>query len=81
MDNLLAKFREDFVFIYDILILTKGTKKEPLDKVQEILNSLDAAKLQLKTGKCIFAKKLNWVPGYKLTSQNISPKKIQKYKA
>ena len=57
MDSLLAKFREDFVFVYDILIVTKGTKKEPLDKVREILKSMNAAKLQLKAGKCNFAKK------------------------
>ena len=31
MDNLLAKLREVFVFIDDILILTKGTKQNHLD--------------------------------------------------
>ena len=73
MDNLLARFREIFVFIDDILIVTKGTKKEHLDKVREILKSLDAAKLQLKAGKCNFAKiEIEWL-GYKLTSQGFSP--------
>ena len=41
MDLLLAKFREVFVFIDDILIVTKGTKDEHLDKVREILKTLD----------------------------------------
>ena len=41
MDMLLAKFREVFVFIDDILIVTKGTKDEHLDKVREILKTLD----------------------------------------
>ena len=52
MDLLLAKFREVFVFIDDILIVTKGTKNEQLDKVREILKTLDNAELQLKAGKC-----------------------------
>ena len=51
MDLLLAKFREVFVFIDDILIETKGTKNEHLDKVREILKTLDNAELQLKAGK------------------------------
>ena len=49
---LLAKFREVFVFIDDILIVTKGTKQNHLDKVREILKTLDEAILQLKAGKC-----------------------------
>ena len=56
MDNLLAYFSEVFVFIDNYLIVTKGTKKEHLDKTWEILKPLDAAKLQLKAGKCSFAK-------------------------
>ena len=52
LDLLLAKFREVFVFIDDILIVTKGTKNEHLDKVREILKTLDNAELQLKAGKC-----------------------------
>ena len=73
MDNLVAKFRKVFVFLDDILIVTKGTKKGHLDKVREILKSLDAAKLQLKAGKCNFAKnEIDWM-GYKLANQGISP--------
>ena len=73
MDNLFTKFREVFVFIDDILIVTKGAKKEHLDKVREILKSLNAAKLQLKAGKCNFAKNETEWQGYKSTSQGISP--------
>ena len=47
MDLLLAKFREVFVFIDDILIVTKGTKSEQLDKVREILKVMNEKKLQL----------------------------------
>ena len=53
MDVLLAKFREVFVFIDDILIVTKGTKHNHIDKVK----TLDEAKLQLKSGKCKVANK------------------------
>ena len=73
MDILLAKFREVFVFIDDILIVTKGTKNQHLDKEREILKTLDHAELQLKAGKCNFAKnKIEWL-GFKLTEQGISP--------
>ena len=55
-DILLAKFREVFMFIDDILIITKGTKQDNIDKWQENLKTLDAEKLQLKAGKCKVAK-------------------------
>ena len=73
MDLLLAKFREVFVFIDDILIVTKGNKAEHLNKVREILKVLDEAELQLKAGKCKFAKQeIEWL-GFKLTNSGISP--------
>ena len=73
MDPLLARFREVFVFTDDILIVTKGTKQEHLDKVREILKTIDNAELQLKAGKCNFAKQeIEWL-GFKLTNSGISP--------
>ena len=73
LDNLLAKFREVFVFIDDILIVTKGTKQDHIEKVRKILKTLDAAKLQLKARKCNIAKQeIEWL-GFKLTSHGISP--------
>ena len=57
-----------------MLIVTKGTKKEHLDKVREILKTLDQAELQLKAGKCVFAKnEIEWL-GFKLTENGYSPK-------
>ena len=61
MDLLLAKFREVFVFVDDISIITKGTKNEHLNKMQEILKVMNEAQLQLKAGKCTFAKQENRV--------------------
>ena len=79
MDLLLAKFREGFVFIDDILIVTKGTKSEHLDKVREILKVMNEAKLKLKAGKCNFAKQeIEWL-GFKLISQAFR-QLIQRYK-
>ena len=67
MDVLLAKFREVFVFIDDISIVTEGTKDEHLDKVREFLKSLDQAEVHLKAGKCTIAKnEIEWL-GFKLT--------------
>ena len=39
-----------FVFIDDLVIVTKGTKNEHLAKVREILKMLDLASVQLKAG-------------------------------
>ena len=73
MDIFLAKFREVFVFIDDILIVTKGTKVEHLDKLREFLKSLDQAEVQLKAGKCTFAKnEIEWL-GFNLTEKGILP--------
>ena len=73
MDLILAKFREVFVFIDDILIVTKGTKNEHLDKVREILKTLDNAELQLKAGKCKIAQsEIEWL-GFKMTKDRVSP--------
>ena len=35
MDNILARFREVFVFIDEILIVTKGAKNEHMSKMRE----------------------------------------------
>ena len=73
MDILLIKFREVFVFIDDILIVTKGTKQNHIDKMREILKTLNEAKLQLKVGNCKIAnQEFDWL-GLKMTSQGISP--------
>ena len=73
MDILLAKFREVFVFIDDIFIVTKGTKDEHIDKLREILKSLDQAEVQLKAGKCTIEKnEIEWL-GFKLTETGIWP--------
>ena len=55
MDLTLANIKSVFVYIGDILIVTKGTKQEHVNKVREVLRILDEANLQLKPEKCAIA--------------------------
>ena len=55
MDLTLANINSVFVYIDDILIVTKGTKQEHVNKVKEVMRVLDDANLQLEAGKCIIA--------------------------
>ena len=73
MDLTLANINSVFVYIDDILIVTKGTKQEHVNKVKEVMRVLDDANLQLKAGKCIIAQEsIEWL-GYKLSRTGISP--------
>ena len=55
MDLTLANINSVFVYKDDILIVTKGTKQEHVNKVKEVMRVLDDANLQLKAGKCTIA--------------------------
>ena len=55
MDLTLANINSVFVYIDDILIVTKGTKQELVNKVKEVMRVLDDVNLQLKAGKCTIA--------------------------
>ena len=73
MGILLAKFREVFVFIEDFLKVTKETEHDRIDKVRDILKTLDAVKLQLKAAKYNIAiQEIEWL-GLRKTGQGISP--------
>ena len=73
MDLTLANINSVFVYIDDILIVTKGTKQEHVNKVKEVMRVLDDANLQLKAGKCIIAQESIECLGYKLSRTGISP--------
>ena len=61
------------MYIDDILIVTKGTKQQHMNKVREVLKILDDANLQLKAEKCVVAQEsIEWL-GFKLTRTGISP--------
>ena len=53
MDLMLASINSLFVYKDVILIVTKGTEQDHLNKVLEVMKILDEANLQLKTGKSI----------------------------
>ena len=73
MENLLARFRELFVFIVDIVIVTEETKSEHTPKVRKRLNTLDLSNMQIKVGKCKIAQgHIEWL-GFKLTNSRVSP--------
>ena len=73
LDLTLANVNSVFVYIDDVLIVTKGTKQEHLNKVREVMKILDEANLQLKAEKCIIAQEsIEWL-GYKLTRTGLSP--------
>ena len=72
MDLTLAKINSVFVYIDDILIVTKGSKQEHVNKVKEVLRILNEANLQLKPEKCaIDQENKEWL-GYKLTRTCLS---------
>ena len=73
MDLTLANINSVFVYIDDILIVTKETKQDHINKVEEVLKILDDANLQLKAEKCTIAQESIERLGYKLTRTGISP--------
>ena len=73
MDLTLVNLKGVFVYVDDILIVTKGFKTEHLNKVREVMKVLDAANLQLKAEKSVLDQdSIEWL-GYKLTKTSISP--------
>ena len=76
MEDLLINI---FIFIDDILIVTKGTKEEHEENVSEVFRKLDSSKLQLKEEKCRLTKiEIDWL-GFSISEKGIKPlnEKIQ----
>ena len=64
MDLTLAKINSVFVYINDILIVTKVTKQDHINKVRDLFKILEEANLQLKAEKCTIAlESIEWL-GY-----------------
>ena len=69
-----------FLFKFDILIVTTGTKKDHLVKERDVLWTLDYVKLQLKAVNCKNAKKgTEWLV-FKCIAKELR-QCIQKWKA
>ena len=73
MDLTLVNMDGTFVYIDDILIVTKGEKSVYMQKSREVLEVLDEANLQLKADKCkIACTEIEWL-GYKLSGEGVAP--------
>ena len=73
MDLTLVNIDCTFVYVDDILIVTKGDKNVHMQKVREVMKMLDKANVQLKVDKCrIACEKIEWLV-YELTGSGISP--------
>ena len=55
MDPTIANIKSAFVYKDDILIVTKGTKQQHMNKVREVLKILDDTNLQLNAEICLVA--------------------------
>ena len=73
MDAELANIPKTYVFLDDILVVTKGSKENHYKVVKTVLTKLNKANIRLKWEKCKFAQKeIEWL-GYKLTQTGINP--------
>ena len=62
MEDIVIKIANVFIFIDDISVVTKGTKKEREENVWEVFRNLDSRKLQLKEEKSKIAKnEIDWL--------------------
>ena len=73
MDQELGNIPNTYVFLDDILIVTRGSKEKHFETVKQVLRKLDNANIRLKWEKCKFAaEEINWL-GYKLSQTGIKP--------
>ena len=73
MEDILINITNVFVFIDDILIVTKGTKEEHEEKVWEVFRKLDSNKLQLMEEKSKLAKnEIDWLR-FNISKKGIKP--------
>ena len=77
VDLTLSNINSVFVYIDDILIISKGTKQQHVNKVTEVMRKQDDANLQLKAGKYIIAQDSTEWLGFQLTRTGISPIKTK----
>ena len=55
IDLILANEKNVFAFIDDILIVTKGSKENNLEPVEQILDKMNKTNARLKADKCVVA--------------------------
>ena len=73
MDQGLGNLPNTYVFLDDILMVTKGSLEKHFEVVKQVLERLDNANIRLKWEKCKFAaEETDWL-GYKLSQTGIKP--------
>ena len=73
MDKQHSNIASTYVFLDDILIVTKGNQTDHYARVKQELEKLDEANVRLKWEKCKFARNENEWLGYHLTQTGIRP--------
>ena len=74
MDPTLNHSKNTFCFLYDILIVSKGSELEQEKLITDVLMKLDKENLSLKLSKCeLFKTEENWL-GQKLSESGVTPK-------
>ena len=61
------------VYIDDLLVLSTGTFKDHLDKLEQVLTRLQDAGLKVNASKCFFGKEKLMYLGYWITHEGINP--------
>ena len=71
MDQELGNLLNTYVFLDDILIVTRGSQEKHFEVVKRKLKKIDNANIRLKWEKCKFAaEEIDWL-GYKLSQTGI----------
>ena len=62
--NVIHKVENTFAIIEDIIIVTKGTREQHMKKMEQVLKTLDEARIRLKLEKCQIGKTEKEWPGF-----------------
>ena len=73
MDQILDGLPNAYTFIYDIIVLTKGTETEHWEEVKKVLERLDAMNIRLNLDKCKIAEENSDWLGFQLSETGIKP--------
>ena len=73
MSNLFADLEYVRAYIDDLLVITKGTYEDHLEKLGSVLNRLRRAGLKVNAKKSFFAQQELEYLGYKVTTNHITP--------
>ena len=62
IDLTLNNEKDTFIFLVDILIISRGTKEQHIDKLTKLVDKLDAKNMVILVDKCKFrCKEVEWL--------------------